>query len=119
MREITRDKKIQASSLKEIRNGLRDEAERLGEMGLKGKDKASTQAYLLNWMVCWVLDKPPEERLRIAQEGKAILDAHRAKEPFPFGSDSGYRHPRGADKLPTGQSQPKRADKLPIGKSRP
>ncbi len=121
MRQITPKKKIQASSLEEIRRGLRDEAERLGDLGMKGQDKVSVAAYLINWCVCYVLNKPPEERLRIAQEGKAILDAHLDSDvPFPFGSDViGYRHPSGADRLPAAQRQPGRADKVPVGKSRP
>lgn len=87
MRNITREKKIQANSLAEIRRGLRDEAERLADSGMKGDSKAAPAAYLLNWCVCWFLSLPAEERLRIAQEGKAILDGRRGSDkPVWFGS---------------------------------
>lgn len=91
MRKIESGSKIEAQSLLEIKRGVRDEAERLGDQlkirveGDSGQ-RRPTVANTINWWACWMLTQPLEVRNRIAVEGKAIFDAHaQSDEPVAFG----------------------------------
>ncbi len=85
MRKIARDKKIQANSLSEIRRGVRDEAERLADLGMKGEGRAARPAHILNWWVCYMLSLPAQERTRIARAGQQTLDRLTSSDqPIPF-----------------------------------
>jgi hypothetical protein len=90
MREVDRRFKVQAESLPEIKRGLRNEAERLSDEGVRFQGHVVWPGNLLNAVLCWFLDLGPAERERIAAVGMRAFEEHLASDqPAPFGRSAG------------------------------
>lgn len=72
--------KIQADSLRGLRRALRNEAERLSDLGLTYENRPIRPGPVLNAIVSWFLAQPEAERQRMTQEGLADFLTWREKE---------------------------------------
>lgn len=94
MRKISTRTNVSAPSLVEVRRALRDERDRLSDetavdmlIGAEFGQRVAPPAYLVNWVLCWFLTRPADQREQITREGRKIFDVHLASDrPIGFGS---------------------------------
>lgn len=92
MRKTAPTYKIQADSIVEVRRGIRDEAERLTDEGIRHLGVVLRPANLTNALMTWYLGLEPDKREAIAREGLRLFESRlMADSKAPFESPSAIR----------------------------